>query len=88
MPPKKKPIKKIARRAQKKTEAVKEDKFLQVVSLLLVIGVVFNWAGFSGIVGTVAYLNDTESSQGNSFVGKKERRAQNKSATRPCREFI
>ena len=59
MPPKRKPAKKVIK---------KEDRFLQVVTLLLVVGVVFNWAGYSGIVGTVAYLNDTESSQGNAFV--------------------
>jgi predicted ribosomally synthesized peptide with SipW-like signal peptide len=59
MPPKKKPTKKAVKR---------EDKFLQIVTLLLAVGVVFNWAGFSGIVGTIAYMNDTESSQGNAFV--------------------
>ena len=56
------------RRVARKAKPQKEDKILQIVTLLLVLGVVFNWAGFSGIVGTVAYLNDTESSEGNSFI--------------------
>jgi predicted ribosomally synthesized peptide with SipW-like signal peptide len=65
---KRKPTKRIASRATKKAETKKEDKFLQIVTLLLAVGMVLNWAGFSGIVGTIAYLNDSEESANNAFV--------------------
>ena len=58
----------VAGRATKNVKAKREDKILQIVTLLLVVGVVFNWAGFSGIVGTVAYMSDTEESANNTFV--------------------
>ena len=45
-----------------------ENAFLRVVSLLLVIGILFNWAGFSKIIDTVSYLSDTENSSGNLFT--------------------
>jgi len=65
---KRKPTKRIAQRTIKKAETKKEDKFLQIVTLLLAVGMVLNWAGFSGIVGTIAYLSDIEESTANTFT--------------------
>jgi hypothetical protein len=53
---------------KEKIEGRREEKFLRIVSLLLILGVVFNWAGFSGVIGTMSYMSDTESSLNNSFT--------------------